>query len=74
MTTTELISDTINKIYRLKAIELQEANQVISTLLEKEPKKKKRVGGKYKGYFIMKEDFDDPLPQDILDGFNGLKP
>ena len=74
MTTTELISDTINKLYHLKASELQEANKLISNLVKEEPKKKERVGGKYKGQFVLKDNFDDPLPQEILDGFNGLNP
>lgn len=71
MTSTELLSDTISKIYHLEAAKLQEANQLISKLLKEEPKKEKRVAGKYKGQFIMKGNFDDPLPQDVLNGFNG---
>ena len=64
MISTELLSDTINKIYHLKGAKLQEANQLISRLLDEAPKKQKRVAGKYKGQFIMKDNFDDPLPEE----------
>ncbi len=74
MSKSDLLSDTVNKLYHLKEEELREANRLISELLAAEPKKKKRIGGKYQGQFSMKDNFDDPLPQEILDGFNGLNP
>ena len=74
MSKSDLLSDTVNKLYYLKEEELREANRLISELLAEEPKKKKRIGGKYQGQFSMKGDFDDPLPQEILDGFKGLNP
>ena len=74
MTKTDLLSDTVNKLYHLKEEELRKANQLISELVTERPVKEKRIAGKYRGRFVMKENFDDPLPQEILDGFNGLKP
>ena len=74
MAKTDLLSDTVNKLYHLKEEELRKANHLISELLTERPVQKKRVGGKYRGQFVMKENFNDPLPQDVLDGFNGLKP
>ena len=67
MTKTDLLSDTVNKLYHLQEEELRKANELISALLTEKPTKKKRIGGKYRGQFVMKENFDDPLPQDILD-------
>jgi len=74
MTTTELISDAIHKLYHLKGAKLQKAVEMLSQLAEEKPTKKEGVGGKYKGQFVLKENFDDPLPKEILDGFNGLNP
>ena len=62
MTTTELMSDTISKLYHLKDGELKHANELISALVKEEGKPKERVGGKYKGQFVLKDNFDDPLP------------
>lgn len=67
----KLLSDTISKIYHLKSAQLQQANEMISGLLREEPKEEKRQGGKYKGQFVLKKDFDEPLPDDILNVFNG---
>ena len=69
MIKNNLLSDTVNKLYQLKEEELQKANQLISELLTEGSKKEKRVGGKYRGQFVIKDNFDDPLPRDILDGF-----
>ncbi len=68
------MSDTINKLYHLEDGELKRINELISALTKQENSQKKRVGGKYKGQFVIKDDFDDPLPPSILKGFAGLNP
>lgn len=74
MTTTELISDGIQKLYHLKGAKLQKAIEILSQLAEDQPTKKERVDGRYKGQFVLKDNFDDPLPKEILNGFTGLNP
>ena len=71
MTTTELISDAINKLHHLKGAKLQKAHELISELaadeLKKnsqatEGKKKERFIGSMKGSLVyMSADFNEPL-------------
>lgn len=44
---------------------------VIVTMVEPGAKKKRRPYGLAKGDFIVPDDFDDPLPEEILKGFEG---
>jgi hypothetical protein len=43
--------------------------QIPHTQAQKPEAQKPRIPGQYEGKFIVPDDFNDPLPDDILDGF-----
>ncbi len=44
---------------------------IIVTMVEPDAQRKPRPYGLAKGDFIVPDDFDDPLPEEILAGFEG---
>ena len=46
----------------------------VARLVPVPPKKAQRVLGIYRGQFTVPDDFDAPLPNDLLDLFEGRKP
>jgi prevent-host-death family protein len=46
----------------------------VARLVPVPPKKAQRVLGIYRGQFSVPDDFDAPLPDDLLDLFEGRKP
>ena len=46
----------------------------VARLVPVPPKKAQRVLGIYRGQFTVPDDFDAPLPDDLLDLFEGRKP
>ncbi len=46
----------------------------VARLVPMPPEKAKRVLGMFRGQFSVPEDFDAPLPDDLLDLFEGRKP
>jgi hypothetical protein len=48
-----------------------ETVDIIVTVVAAEPQKGRRPFGLAKGEFVVPDDFDDPLPEDILRDFEG---
>jgi prevent-host-death family protein len=46
----------------------------VARLVPVPPEKEKRFLGMFRGQFSVPEDFDAPLPDDLLDLFEGKKP
>ena len=46
----------------------------VARLVPVPPKKAQRVLGIFRGQFTVPDDFDAPLPDDLLDPFEGRKP
>lgn len=47
------------------------AGKPVARLVQYEPKKQPRKLGTLAGQFRVPDDFDDPLPDDVLDAFEG---
>jgi hypothetical protein len=48
-----------------------ESVEVIVTVMETNGKKRRRPFGLAKGDFVVPDDFDDPLPEEVLREFEG---
>ena len=47
------------------------AGKPVARLVPLEPKRKERIPGTYAGRIRIGADFEAPLPDDVLDGFEG---
>ena len=72
MRTVKAIIDEEGKVTLLEPVELGDKRQALVTILEDEPPKGLRPYGLAKGEFSVPDDFDAPLPDDILDDFEGV--
>jgi prevent-host-death family protein len=50
---------------------IAKAGKPVARLVPVEPKKEPRQLGTLAGLFRLPDDFDDPLPDDVLDAFEG---
>ena len=69
MRTVRAIMDEHGHIELLEPVTLDAKTQVLVTILEEEPTKELRPYGLCEGEFTVPDDFDAPLPEDILDDF-----
>ena len=69
MRTVKAIIDEQGKVELLEPVALGDKRQALVTILEDEPTEKLRPFGLCKGEFSVPDDFDAPLPGNILDDF-----
>ncbi len=69
MRTVKVTIDKEGKVELLEPIILNTKRQVLVTVLEDEPSKELRPYALCEGEFSVPDDFDAPLPEDILDDF-----
>lgn len=68
------LSALIDRVTRGETVTITRHNEAVAELRPvKAPARQKglRPWGLYKGQFIVPDDFDDPLPDDLLDLFEG---
>ena len=69
MTQNEIKKELYKKIDQMDAAKLHQLRHVVADLMKLPPVSEKRIGGKYKGQFKIKEGFDE-LPDDFMAAFN----
>ena len=67
-------SKLLQRVAAGEEITIAKAGVPVARLVPIEPKNVKRKLGLYKGQIWMADDFDAPLPDDILAGFLGEEP
>jgi prevent-host-death family protein len=65
------LSRLLNEVQNGSEIIISRGTQKIARLVGFEDRKPVRTPGLLKGKFKVAEDFDEPLPDDILDAFSG---
>ncbi len=66
------LSALIDRVERGETVTITRHNQPVAEIRPvKTPAKGLRPWGLYKGQFTVPDDFDDPLPDDLLDLFEG---
>ncbi len=68
MRTVKALINEHGKVELLEPVTLSEERQALVTILDA-PTREPRPFGLCKGEFSVPDDFDDPLPDDILDDF-----
>ncbi len=71
MQTLQAIIDKDGSVRLLEPIHLADSRLAIVTVLDVAPKSGLRPYGLCKGEFVVPDDFDDPLPDYLLDAFEG---
>lgn len=69
MRTLKAIIDEQGNVKLLEPVILSDRHQALVTILEDRPSQGLRPFGLAKGEFSVPEDFDAPLPEDVLDDF-----
>lgn len=64
-------SKLIERVRLGEEIVIAKAGEPVARLVPEKPRRKPRKPGSGKGQIWMSEDFDDPLPDDLLDLFEG---
>jgi prevent-host-death family protein len=64
------LSKLIERVWLGEEIVIAEAGEPVARLVPEKPRKPRQPGSA-KGQFLMSDDFDDPLPDDLLDLFEG---
>ncbi len=65
------LSKLIARARKGEEIVLAKAGKPVAKIVPFEPAPQRRVPGSARGQFTMSDDFDAPLPDDILDAFEG---
>lgn len=65
------LSRLLDAVAAREEVTIAKAGKPVARLVPIEPKKERRKLGTLAGQFRVPEDFDDPLPDDILDAFEG---
>jgi len=65
------VIDKNGSVHLLEPIHLTDARLAIVTVLDSAPETGLRPYGLCKGEFVVPDDFDDPLPDFLLDAFEG---
>ncbi len=65
------LSHLLEAVVRGEEVVIARAGTPIARLVPYEPKTERRRLGTLAGTFTVPDDFDDPLPDDILDSFEG---
>ncbi len=68
MTQNEIRKELHKTIDRMDVAKLRQLHHVVADLMKLPPAPEKRIGGKYKGHFKIKEGFDE-LPDDFMAAF-----
>lgn len=63
------LSKLLNRVMAGEEVIIAKAGRPVAVLSPIRPGKKRRQGGMYHGQFTVPDDFDAPLPQDVLDEF-----
>jgi hypothetical protein len=70
MRTIEAVIDESGQVHLLEPVRLSAKSRALVTILENEPPAVTlRPFGLCAGEFVVPDDFDDPLPEDILQAF-----
>ncbi|MSP81179.1 MAG: type II toxin-antitoxin system Phd/YefM family antitoxin [Rhodospirillales bacterium] len=65
------LSKLIARVRKGEEIVLAKAGKPVAKIVPFESGPKRRVPGSARGLFALSDDFDAPLPDDILDAFEG---
>ena len=68
------LSRLVNEVAAGEEIIIARAGKPVARLLPFEPRHEPRRPGLMKGKIWISEDFDDPLPEEILAAFRGERP
>ena len=68
------LSRLVNEAAAGEEIVIARAGKPVARLLPFEPRRQPRQPGLLKGKIWIAEDFDDPLPEEIMAGFRGERP
>jgi len=71
MQTIQAVIERDGSVRLLEPVHLTDSHLAIVTVLDVAPKSGLRPYGLCKGEFVVPDDFDDPLPDDLLDAFEG---
>lgn len=71
MQTIQAVIDKDGSVRLLEPVHLTDSHLAIVTVLDVAPKNELRPYGLCAGEFIVPDDFDDPLPDYLLDAFEG---
>jgi antitoxin (DNA-binding transcriptional repressor) of toxin-antitoxin stability system len=63
------LSKLISLVQQGEEVVIEEGGEAVAYLIPPPAFKKKRIPGRDQGRFTVPEDFDDPLPSEILDSF-----
>ena len=68
------LSRLVNEVAAGEEIVIAKAGKPVARLLPFEPRREPRKPGLMKGKIWIAEDFDDPLPEEIMAAFRGERP
>ena len=68
------LSRLVNEAAAGEEIVIARAGKPVARLLPFEPRRQPRQSGLLKGKIWIAEDFDDPLPEEIMAAFRGERP
>jgi prevent-host-death family protein len=68
------LSRLVNEVAAGEEIVIAKAGRPVARLLPFEPRREPRRPGLMKGKIWIADDFDDPLPEEILAAFRGERP
>jgi prevent-host-death family protein len=68
------LSRLVNEVAAGEEIVIAKAGKPVARLLPFEPRRQPRTPGLMKGQIWISEDFDDPLPEEIMAAFRGERP
>ena len=71
MRTVKATIDEQGRVELLEQVALKGIRHALVTILEDEPAQEGRPFGLCKGEFSVPDDFDEPLPDAVLDDFEG---
>lgn len=71
MQTLQAIIERDGTVRLLEPIHLSDSHRAIVTVLDVAPESGLRPYGLAKGEFVVPDDFNEPLPDEILDAFEG---
>ena len=63
------LAQLLDRVSQGEEIIIAEAGQAIAQIIPAKRKTQPRTPGQYAGKLTIPKDFNDPLPDDILDGF-----
>ena len=67
------LSRLLRRVAGGEEIVIAKAGRPLARLVPFEEAPPRRMPGTAAGSVIIRDDFDDPLPDDVLEGFEGLK-